>query len=279
MAARKKTTTRKKPQYVRAKKRKGADTALVAQRSTVIVVGVCIIIALLVGIVMSMRWANQQLFAKNSRFELQHLIISTDGRLKEDYLRERAGVSEGTNLFAFSFADLQKELESVSQIESVSLRRKLPDTLIIKVKERVPVAQIIGRRVMSAPWMVDREGVVLPHRRKLASLPVIKGLDMELQLGKKVEHSDVDIALKIISMVDASSFLKTYIQLDSIDVRYPDYIYLYLRNGLRAKMPRYSLDSRLHKLAGTIQVEAGKGKRLKTLDLTLDTPSAPGTYY
>ena len=279
MAARKKTTTRKKPQYVRAKKRKGAASGLVAQRTSVLTVLVLLIAIMILGMVEGFKWIGRKLYSGNDRFEMQHLIVSCDGKLSEDFIRETAGISEGTNLFAFSFSDLEEKLEGVSRIESVFLERRLPNTLIMKVKERVPVAQIIGRRQLRAPWMVDRYGYVLPHRTKLSTLPVVKGLDVELKLGEQVTHSDVEIALKIIGMVDESSYLKTYIQLDSIDLKYSDYIYLYLRNGIRAKIPRYSLEPRLHKLASTIKIAAARGQRVKTADVTLDSAKVPTTFY
>ena len=66
MAARKKTTTRKKPHYVRAKKRKGADSALVAQRSVVIGIAVCLLVGMVVGIVMGFQWIHRKLYATAS---------------------------------------------------------------------------------------------------------------------------------------------------------------------------------------------------------------------
>lgn len=278
MAARKKTTTRKKPQYVRAKKRNGADSALVAQRSVVVGILLVLLVGMLVGVVMGFMWVGRKLYSENPRFEIQHLVVSTDGKLGEDYIREISGLREGMNLYELSFDEIEKKLRA-SWIESVHLERDLPNTLIVKVKERVPVAQIIGRRRRRVPWMVDRYGYVLPPRRKLAALPVIKGLDIELQLGKQAAHSDVEIALKIIGMVDSSSYLQTYIQLESIDLQHSDYIYLYLRNGVRAKIPRYSLEPRLHKLASTIKIAATRGQRVKTADVTLDSAKVPTTFY
>lgn len=278
MAARKKTTTRKKPQYVRAKKRKGADSVLVAQRSVVVLIAVCLLIGLAVAVVMGFKWVGRQLYSENPRFEIQHLVVSTDGKLGEDYIRELSGLSEGMNLFELSFDEIEKRLQA-SWVESVYLERKLPNTLIVKVKERVPVAQIVGREKKPAPWMIDRYGYVLPHRRKLASLPVISGVDADLQLGKQLTHSDVEIALKIVGMVDSSSYLQTYIQLETIDLEYSDYIYLFLRNGVRAKIPRYSLEPRLHKLASTIKIAAARGQRVKTADVTLDSAKVPATFY
>lgn len=280
MAARKKTTTRKNTQYVRAKKRNGPGAGLVAQRSIVVGLGVAMLLALLVGIVLGFRWIGRKLYSENPRFEIQHLVVSCNGsRLTEEYIREISGLGEGMNLFEFSFKEIEQRLEEVSMIESVYLERQLPDTMVVQVKERVPVAQILGRQPSSYPPLVDRYGYVMPHRRKLATLPLIKGLDLDLAMGQQVVHSDIEHALKIIALCESDDFLHIYVPIESIDLQYPDYIHLYTRTGCRAKLPRYSFDARLNKLAAAIKQSNDSGKRPKTADVTLDTISVPVTFY
>ena len=279
MAAPKKTTTRKKPQYVRAKKRKGAEGSTMARRSITIILLVLIIGLILLGIVKGFAWIGHKLYAENPRFEVQHLVISCDGTLSEDYIRESSGLREGMNLWELSFGAIEKKLMTVSRIESVYLERKLPHTLIVKVKERVAVAQISGRRVSKYPFMVDRYGYVLPHRRSLNSLPVIKGLDVDLKLGLPVEHADVETALKIIGICESGGYLRTYIQIESLDLKYLDYIELWLKGGIRVRMPRFSLEPKLMNLASVIKVSTSRGQRVKEVDLTLDSAKVPTTFY
>lgn len=279
MTARKTTKPRKKAQYVRAKKRKGAESSAMARRSITIVLLLLFIGALGVGLKKGFDWINLKLYSDNPRFEIQHLVVSCDGKLTEDYIRETSGLHEGMNLFEVSFEDIEKELLSVSRIESVYLERKLPHTLIVKVKERIPVALISGRRASKYPFMVDRYSYVLPHRRALASLPLIKGLDMDLALGEPVEHGDVETALKIISICDRSSYLRTYIQIESLDLKYSDFIDLRLHGGIRVRMPRFSLEPKLQNLASVIKVSGSRGQRVKEVDLTLDSAKVPTIFY
>jgi cell division septal protein FtsQ len=279
MAARKKTTTRKKPQYVRAKKRKGAESSAMARRSITIVLLLLILGIILFGIKEGFEWMGRKLFSENPRFEIQHLVVSYDGTLGEDYIRETSGIREGMNLFEFSFDEIEEKLQGVSRIESVYLERKLPHTLIMKVKERVPVAQVVGRRATRFPFMVDRYGYILPHRRKLASLPLVKGVDLELALGEPVNHSDVETALRIIAMCDSSSYLRTYIRIESLDVKYSDFIDMRLHGGIRVRMPRFSLEPKLMNLASVIKVSSSRGQRVKEVDLTLDSAKVPTTFY
>jgi len=278
MARRKKTKKRMKPQYVRSKKRKGGSSSL--WRRTLSVVLLLVFIAAIVwGIKTGFEWMGCKLYSENPRFEIQHLVISCDGKLTEKYIRETSELREGMNLFGVSFGEIEDKLLKVSRIESVYLERKLPHTLIVKVKERVPVARILGRRKSKYPFMVDRYGYVLPHRRKLASLPLIKGFDLDLELGEPVDHPDVETALKIIALCESTGSLRTYIPIESMDVKYPDFIDMRLRNGIRVRMPRFSLKSKLQNLATVIKIANGQGRRVKEVDLTLDSAKVPVSYY
>jgi cell division protein FtsQ len=279
MAARKKTTTRKKTHYVRAKKRSKAESSAMARRSFSITVLVFLFISLVWGVFAGFKWINAKLYAENPRFEMQYLDISCDGKLTEDYIREVSGLREGTNLFAVSFSDIEEELLGVSRIESVYLERKLPNTLIMKVKERVAVARVTGVQAAKYPFLMDRYGYVLPHTRSGAALPLIKGIDRELQLGAPVEHPDVETALRIIALCDNTGYLRTYIQLESLDLKYTDFIDMRLKGGIRVRMPRYSLKPKLQNLATVIKIANGQGQRVKEVDLTLDSAKVPTTYY
>ena len=281
MATRKKVKKRVKPQYVRAKKRKGADSSSLARRAVTIALLLLIFGGVFLGVSNGFKWIDHKLFSQNKRFEIQHLVVSSDGRLKEDYIRETANLREEMNLFGADFKEIESRLLAVSLIESVQLRRELPHTLIVRVKERVPVAQIAGAKSLKYPLMVDRFGYVLPPRRSLASLPLIKGLDMELHLGEQADHPDVEIALEIIALCESTGYLRTYVRIESLDVQYSDYIVMQPTGGIRVRMPRYSLEPKLLDLASIIEVAMSKGKRVKEVDLTVDSPrvKVPVRYY
>jgi len=279
MATRKKTNSRAKTHYVRSKKRKGAESVVIVRRAVTIVMLLLIVGGFFFAIYKGYEWINSALFSNNPRFEIHHLVISCDGKLSEDYIREISGLHEGMNLFEFSFEEIQEKLMGVSRIESVYLERKLPHTLIVNVKERVPVARIMGARETRHPFLVDRYGYVLPHRLSAATLPLIKGIDEELPLGEQLNVQDVETALKIIAMCESTSYLRTYVRIESLDVKYSGFIDMRLQEGIRVRMPRYSLKPKLQNLATVIKIANGQGQRVKEVDLTLDSAKVPVTYY
>jgi len=279
MARQKKTAKRIKPQYVKTK-RKG-DSSAVARRSVTVFLLFAVLGALVFGITKGVGSIHRKLFSENPRFEIQHLEISCDGRLTEDRIREYTGLSEGMNLFGTSFEEIEAALAKVPVVESVALERRLPHTLVVKVKERLPVARVAGRQSRRYPFVVDRYGIVLPPRQSSSSLPLIKGLDVDLRLGQPVEQPDVKNALKIIALCDSIGYLRTYVQIESLDVKYSDFIDMRLKGGIRVRMPRFSLKPKLQNLATVIKIANGQGRRVKEVDLTLDSAKVkvPVIYY
>ena len=268
-----------KPQYVRNKRRKGDDSSALARRVLSITLLVVVVALLFFGIKEGFEWIGRKLYSENPRFEIQHLEISCDGRLTEDRIREYTGIAEGMNLFAVKFKEVEKAMQRVPIVESVYLERQLPHTLIVKVKERIPVARITGKQSRRFPFVVDRYGVVLPPRQSASTLPLVKGIDSDLRLGLRAEHPDVDTVLTIISLCESTGYLRTYVQIESLDVQYDDFIDMRLQGGIRVRMPRYSFKPKLQNLATVIKIAHGQGRRVKEVDLTLDSAKVPVTYY
>ena len=70
------------------------------------------------------RWMRAQLYEDNPRYEIQHLIIESNGTsCTVNNIREWSGVVEGMNLFAISLEEIENRLLKVSTIESVYLER------------------------------------------------------------------------------------------------------------------------------------------------------------
>ncbi|MCF7849516.1 MAG: FtsQ-type POTRA domain-containing protein [Kiritimatiellales bacterium] len=281
MAARRKSRKAVKPQYVRTKansRRNNASSAFFKRMLTVLLLVVALG-GIFFGLHKGMDYIGTLLFAGNPAFEIQHLIITSDGRLTEEKIREYTGLSEGQNLFATDFETIEENFAQVSDVESVYLERQLPHTLIVKVKERVPVACIIGKEKRVYPFVVDRFGYVLPPRQSAKNLPVIKGLENELRLGEEAGNPDVEIALEILAICESTDYLRKYIRITSMDIKYSDFIDMRLEDGARVRMPRFSLRKKLQNLASAIKIAQDRGERYREWDLTLDSPRIPAKPY
>lgn len=140
------------------------------------------------------REACRLAFRENPFFAIREILVATDGDLSAELVREYAGVSEGGNLFAVSPAAIRRALEDVSSVSSASVRRILPGTLAIDVRERKAVA------TLSDVLAVDATGTVLGPRSVRPRLPRFSGLsDAGLLPGARLADRDFPVMLDILA--------------------------------------------------------------------------------
>jgi len=271
MVARKKKKTR---YHAKTKASKGTTArrgGLVA--SAIFLGGVVLLAAYLI-----LSYAGSLFFSRNPHFELKNIEIHSDGRLPPSELAEYANLKTGINLFDIDFEALRTNLESIPSVESVRIQRKLPDTLVVDVVERVPVAQV-DWKWRAAPFLVDRNGVVLLATPSGKALPLITGGRFDqLRPGEQINDAGVRYALDIISACDSMG-LSSQMDFERFDLRYPDYINATLAGGIGARFPRHSASNKVVRLAATLQVARERGQRVKTVDLVPEGLNTPVVEY
>ncbi len=134
---------------------------------------VSVLAGLVLVTVAGVRFTKRMLFSDNDRFRIQTIEI-VDGRVKtEAMVREYlayVGIKAGSNLFAFDVDQLvDLYLERNPLVRSMRVRRRLPGTLEVEIRERVPLARLGQRGALVA----DREGYIFRLSTDLHRLPVI----------------------------------------------------------------------------------------------------------
>ncbi|MDQ8204416.1 FtsQ-type POTRA domain-containing protein [Pelagicoccus sp. SDUM812003] len=113
---------------------------------------------------------------------IRSIAIETDGSLERDWLTERLEIPENENLLSVDLSALKAKLESVGQIENAEVERLFPDTLIVTVKERQPIARLLAQRANGERMLlfVDESGHVFEAERMdkslVNSLPFLDGV-------------------------------------------------------------------------------------------------------
>ncbi len=120
----------------------------------------------------------------------------------------------GRSLLLLPLDARRKQLLAIDWVEDASVTRLWPNRIVVRIKERTPVAftGLSGARARTA--LIDAHGVILeaPGRARF-SLPVLRGVDeaqSERQRAERVRHmmrllKELGSAAKDISEIDASS--------------------------------------------------------------------------
>ena len=101
----------------------------------------------------------------------------------EAYIAQKADIPIGENIFFLGFKKPTAAVKSIRQLETVKFRRRLPSTIVIEVKERIPFAVVVVSKEAS---VIGREGIILKTQGlprddfveilDVTRLPVVSGL-------------------------------------------------------------------------------------------------------
>jgi cell division protein FtsQ len=130
------------------------------------------------------------LIAAAPSLQIGHLVVRGHERLSTGEVLALIHGLRGQNILAVSLAEWQQKLLSSPWVESATIRRVLPSTVEITVRERRPMG--IGR-IGTAMYLIDGKGVIVDEYGPAYAdidLPIIDGLAASPQDGGSI----VDVA-------------------------------------------------------------------------------------
>jgi hypothetical protein len=112
---------------------------------------------------------------------LREVVLITDGPLTDHWLQSRLQLPAEIGLMEIDMRELRARIESHGQVRSAVITRNFPDSLIVTLQERTPVARLMadlgGRPEM---LMVSREGAVYQgygyDSLMVSNLPFLDGI-------------------------------------------------------------------------------------------------------
>jgi len=97
-------------------------------------------------------------FLQSPLFSLQSVQLTGNDRLSVGLVLERTELDYGVNLLEIEVRAVESALAELPFIVDVSVARRLPGTLVVRVRERTPIAYVAGERGF---WAIDSDGVLL----------------------------------------------------------------------------------------------------------------------
>ena len=235
-------------------------------------------------------FALNRLVYENESFSVRQLDYRTDGIISIGQLQKWAGVRAGDNLLRLDLLRIKRDIELAPRVKAASVERFLPDTLQVRVAERVPMAQIwawqrdgagvtdydcvrlqldeIGH-VMSP---IDGRSVVAPEKQAEWSLPVVSGIELKklksLAPGRPAGLPKLRAALGLIGEFRRSP-LAGVVDLRVIDLSQPRILRVTTGDGGQVDLSTERLARQLNRWA-RIRAHGQKfGLAIETVDLSV----------
>ncbi len=119
-------------------------------------------------------------------FRISRIVVESDSRVSEDVLRNLAGVTPEASLLTVNPSVTAGRITAHPSVREVSVSRSFPETLILRVETRKPVAVILAE-VDGAQQavLIDDDGVLFERGALTAEkaadlrLPALSGLQLE----------------------------------------------------------------------------------------------------
>ncbi|WP_417622684.1 cell division protein FtsQ/DivIB [Parasphingorhabdus sp.] len=131
----------------------------------------------------------------NAGFEVKRVEVSGVNRIDELKVYEITLAQKDRSMLLVDIDEVRKDLLANGWIKDARISRRLPDTLVVDIIERVPVAVWQNKGQLS---LIDKTGYPLEAiaREEIPNLPVIVGKKANMQFTKLDALLDVAPALR-----------------------------------------------------------------------------------
>ncbi|MXV44675.1 FtsQ-type POTRA domain-containing protein [Saccharibacter sp. 17.LH.SD] len=111
--------------------------------------------------------------------QIKHIIIRGRQLTEEDEIRAQLGTNENNNIFGFSVEQARQRIDALPFVEHSTVERHLPDTIVVTLVERVPIAiwQTQGHFILinDKGDPVSEQTVTAQDKEVFRKLPLVVG--------------------------------------------------------------------------------------------------------
>ncbi len=145
-------------------------------------------IVLTMGGIFGIGYGIVRFLRTSKHFAIQHLSISPLKYIDAEKVHTYAQTFQGENLFRLDLEKAQRKLAEIPGVAYISIRRKIPNSLIIEIKEHIPTMVVD----LEGPYCANAEGEIFRRAtpEEMTTLPILVGIKrMWFQLhGKEAKE-------------------------------------------------------------------------------------------
>ncbi len=272
---------RSRPESRSAPWRSRGGNSAWARRLTALLLALTTLAALGLLAALGARAAGRALITHNELFRVRDIRVECSGdAITPRHILDYTRLADLNFLFATNIETVRRHLlAEVPRLKSVDIVRRLPGELVVRVRERTAVARL---EVQPYFLTIDREGVVLGGAGQGSrTLPTIRGHALPgIRPGIRLSEPSIRNALAILEVCQTTP-IGLRVHVADIDVRDPAALGLRLREGEQVRLAwphmgepsalaREQLEHKLGRLQESLVSAAARGKRIASMDMTLD---------
>ena len=208
-------------------------------------------------------------------FEINNIEIKNNSHVTKENIEEMCEFDKYRNIFWVTKIGISKDLEKNAYVENIKIHRKLPNTLVIDVKERVPKFML---QIADSYVYINNQGYLLEVSTENIGLPIILGFKTDLgnvETGKRLDVEDLKRMDTIIRIMETAAVHNIDNLITKIDISNDkNYTIILETEGKTVYLGEATdLNTRMIYLSGILSREKGVSGEI-FLDMNLNTEDA-----
>ena len=137
-------------------------------------------------------------------FNIKNINVQGNNKINTEQIESLSKLNLEENIFKFSSKTIEENIKENAYIDSVEIKRKLPNTVEIIVTERTPKYQL---EYGNAFVYIDANGNMLEISSENANLPIIRGYSTaqdSIKAGNKLNDEDCNKLLTVEKFLKAA---------------------------------------------------------------------------
>ena len=153
-----------------------------------------------------------------SEYIVKHVHVDGASLLTPDAVCRIADLEPGRPILEYRINNARRELLANPMIRDATITRALPNTIVVRVVERVPIARLrIGRK----EFLISRDGFLLTEAQAAETLPLVEGVYLKVKdpkPGMRIDDEKLSAGLQVLRLCQASS-IPSLMPIELVDVR------------------------------------------------------------
>lgn len=138
-------------------------------------------------------------------FNIVNINVSGNSKITKEEIINLSKINIGDNIYKMNLTNSKKNIKSNSYIESVEIKRKIPNVIDITVKERTPKYMLqYGNQMV----YINSQGYILEISDEILKLPILIGYKTEndkIVPGSRLVEEDLNKLEKVIRLMDSAN--------------------------------------------------------------------------
>lgn len=156
-------------------------------------------------------------FMMSPLFNLAQIEVENNEKINTDTIISLSGLTLGENIYKTSTNKIKRNIKQNAYIENVIIKRKLPNTIIVTVKERKTTYNL---EYASSFAYINNQGYILEISSEKLEVPIIEGYttsEEDIKVNNRLNNEDLErlgTVLKIMESAGANDISNLITRID-----------------------------------------------------------------